>query len=171
MYKRILVPLDGSELAEQVLPDITQLAGCTGAQVALVRIPSEPLYDYLVPDPEVALEMRRDIELGAETYLEEIASELRSMGLDVVYHVVWGAPVAATLLQVAQELEVDLIAMSTHGRSGLARLMIGSVADEVVRNSPVPVLLLRPEPPRGGRPEKEKVTAGRAVNPPTPRWN
>jgi nucleotide-binding universal stress UspA family protein len=148
MYKKILVPLDGSELAEQVLPHVSQLAGCTGAEIILLRVPSEPVYDYLVPDPEIAVEMRRDIETGAQVYLDEIQAELKAMGLNASTLVVWGAPVQDTIIQVARELRVDLIAMSTHGRSGLARMVIGSVADDVVRHAPVPVMLVRPEIPR-----------------------
>lgn len=148
MYKKILVPLDGSELAEQVLPQVSQLAGCTGAEVVLLRVPSEPVYDYLVPDPDIAVEMRSDIETAAQVYLDEIASELRAMDLKVSALVVWGAPVQDTILEVARQIHADLIAMSTHGRSGVARLVIGSVADDVVRHAPVPVLLVRPNPPR-----------------------
>lgn len=148
MYKKILVPLDGSELAEQVLPHVSQLAGCTGAEIVLLRVPSEPVYDYVAPNTEVVLEMRRDIEMGAQVYLDEIATELRAMNLAVSTLVVWGAPVQDTILQVAREINADLIAMSTHGRSGIARLVIGSVADDVVRHAPVPVLLARPEAPR-----------------------
>lgn len=154
MYKKILVPLDGSELAEQVLPHVSQLAGRTGAEIVLLRVPSEPMYDYLVPDPEIAAEMRRDIEMGAQVYLDEIAAELRAMNLLTSTVVVWGAPVQDTIVQAARELNADLIAMSTHGRSGLARLVIGSVADEIVRHAPVPVLLVRPEIPRV---EREKI--------------
>lgn len=154
MYKKILVPLDGSKLAEQVLPHVSQLAGCTGAEIVLLRVPSEPMYDYLVPDPEIAAEMRRDIEMGAQVYLDEIAAELRAMNLLISTVVVWGAPVQDTIVQAARELNADLIAMSTHGRSGLARLVIGSVADEIVRHAPVPVLLVRPEIPRV---EREKI--------------
>lgn len=148
MYKKILVPLDGSELAEQALPQVSQLAGCTGAEVVLLRVPSEPVYDYLVPDPDIAVEMRSDIETAAQVYLDEIAAELRAMDLKVSTLVVWGAPVQDTILEVARQLHADLIVMSTHGRSGLARLVIGSVADDVVRRAPVPVLLVRPNPPR-----------------------
>lgn len=151
MYNKILVPLDGSELAEQVLPHVSAVAGCTGAQVLLLRVPAEPVYDYLVPDPGLSAEMRHDIETGAQVYLEEIAAELRSMGIAVSTAVVWGGPIQETLLDVAREQKADLIAMSTHGRSGIARMVIGSVADQIVRHSPVPVLLVRPEPPRVAR--------------------
>lgn len=148
MYKKILVPLDGSELAEQVLPQVSQLAGCTGAEVVLLRVPSEPVYDYLVPDPDIVVEMRQDIETAAQVYLDEVASEFRAMQLAVSTLVVWGAPVQDTIIAVARQIQADLIAMSTHGRSGVARLVIGSVADDVVRHAPVPVLLVRPNAPR-----------------------
>ena len=148
MYRRILVPLDGSELAEHVLPHVTQLAGATGALIILLRVPSEPLYDYLVPEPEIAIEMCRDIELGAQVYLDEIADELRAMDLQVTTRVAWGAPIATTILNIARELRVDLIAMSTHGRSGIARLVVGSVTDQVAHHASVPVLLVQPDVPR-----------------------
>lgn len=166
MYKKILVPLDGSELAEQVLPHVSQLAGCTGAEIVLLRVPSEPLYDYLVPDPDVAVEIRRDIELAAQVYLDEISAELRSMALHVTALVVWGAPIQDTIIQVARELNADLIAMSTHGRSGLARMVIGSVADDVVRHAPAPVLLVRPEIPRVAHEKTHKK-----INNPAPFLN
>jgi nucleotide-binding universal stress UspA family protein len=158
MYKKILVPLDGSELAEQVLPHVSQLAGCTGAEVVLLRVPSEPVYDYLVPDPEIAVEMRHDIETAAQVYLDEIAAEFRSMNLAVSTLVVWGAPVQDTIIEVARQIQADLIAMSTHGRSGVARLVIGSVADDVVRHAPVPVLLVRPNVPRVAHEKVHKKT-------------
>ncbi len=145
MYKKILVPLDGSELAEQVLPQVSQLAGCMGAEIVLLRVPSEPVYDLIVPNPDVAIEMHQDMETGAQVYLDEIASELRAMDLNATTLVVWGAPVQDTIVQVASQIGADLIAMSTHGRSGLARLVIGSVADNVAHHARVPVLLIRPE--------------------------
>ncbi|GIL14981.1 MAG: universal stress protein [Chloroflexota bacterium] len=154
MYKKILVPLDGSELAEQALPQVSQLAGCMGAQVVLLRVPGESVYSYLVPDPDIAVEMRHDIETAAQVYLDEIASEFRVMNLAVSTLVVWGAPVPDTIIQVARQIEADLIVMSTHGRGGVARLVIGSVADDVVRHAPVPVLLVRPNIPRV---ENEKI--------------
>jgi len=156
MYKKILVPLDGSELAEQVLPQVSQLAGCASAQVILLRVASEPVYDYLARDPVIAVDMRSDIEMAAQIYLDEIASEFRAMGLAVSTMVVWGAPTPDMILDVARQIQADLITMSTHGRSGLARLVIGSVADEVVRHSAVPVLLVRPHAPRVA-PEKNRV--------------
>ncbi len=151
MYKKILVPLDGSELAEQVLPQVSQLAGCTGAQVILLRVASEPVYDYLARDPQIAMDMRSDIEMAAQVYLDEIASEFRAMGLAVSTMVVWGAPTADIILNVARQIQADLITMSTHGRSGFARLVIGSVADEVVRKASAPTLLVRPHVPRVAR--------------------
>lgn len=158
MYKKILVPLDGSELAEQVLPHVSQLAGCTGAEVALLRVPGEPVYDYLVPDPEIAVEMRHDIETAAQVYLDEVAAEFRAMNLAVSTLVVWGAPIQDTIIEVARQIQADLIAMSTHGRSGFARLVIGSVADDVVRHAPVPVLLVRPNVPRVAHEKVHKKT-------------
>lgn len=166
MYNKILVPLDGSELAEQVLPHVTQLARCTGAEIILLRVPTEPMFDYMVPDPEIAVEMRRDLETGAQAYLTEISEELRSMGLHCSTLVAWGSPIHDTILDVARQVGADLIAMSTHGRSGFARMVIGSIADEVVRHAPVPVLLVRPEVPRVAHEKTGPARTGAQ-----PHWN
>lgn len=148
MYHTILVPLDGSDLAEQVLPHVCALAACSEASVLLLRVPADPVYDYLTPDPQLANELRHDVETGAQVYLDEVATRLSELGLSVTTKVAWGGPIHETILDIARERGVDLIAMSTHGRSGIARMVIGSVADQVVRHSPVPVLLVRPDPPR-----------------------
>src|SRR5581483_11114008 len=83
MYKQILVPLDGSELAEHVLPHVCDLAECSGAQVVLLRVPGEPAFDYLVPDGQVIVELRHDIEDAAKIYLEQVADEMRERGIRV----------------------------------------------------------------------------------------
>ncbi len=153
MYKQILVPLDGSELAEHVLPHVCDLAECSGAQVVLLRVPGEPAFDYLVPDGQVIVELRHDIEDAAKIYMEQVADELRERGIRVRTRVQWGMPVYQVILEVASELGADLVALSTHGRSGIARLVIGSVADQVVRHAPLPVLLVHPEVPRVARQE------------------
>lgn len=148
MYHTILVPLDGSDLAEHVLPHVCALAASSGASIVLLRVPAEPIYDYLPPDPQLASELRRDVETGAQVYLDEVAARLAELGLSVTTKVAGGGPIHEAILDVAREHGVDLIAMSTHGRSGIARMVIGSVADQVVRHSPMPVLLIRPDPPR-----------------------
>ncbi len=156
MYKKILVPLDGSALAEAALPSAQALAHCTGAEIVLVRVAPAVVYEYLVPEPMAASIAPEGIEANREEiqlYLDHVAAGLRREGLHVSTHYCQG-PVADAILDYAQAARADLIVMSTHGRSGLARWIIGSVADRVVHAAPIPVLLIRPslaaaEPPRG----------------------
>lgn len=146
MYNKILVPLDGSELAEHVLPPVIELANCTGAEIVLLRVPDVPVYEYLRTAPELGARLREHAENDAHQYLVRMSAHLRALGLKVRTHMVSEGAVYSLILDVANELGIDLIAMSTHGRSGLARLVMGSVADDVVRHADVPVLLVRPQP-------------------------
>ncbi len=142
MYRRVLVPLDGSTFSEAALPHARELAQCTGAEIALVRVAVQPLYEYTT-DPILFETVREDTEAESAEYLERVVSELRAEGFKATAEPCSG-PVAETILDYAQEIEADLIIMSTHGRSGFARWFIGSVADKIVRASRLPVLLVRP---------------------------
>jgi nucleotide-binding universal stress UspA family protein len=131
MYKRVLVAVDGSETAEAILPFIVQLAGPLDLDVILLRAsPSTPI---------VELEAARMI---SEVYLADLAKGIAGHGLQVETVVRIGAP-TETILAVAREKGADLIAMTTHGRTGPSRLLFGSVAEGVLRESLVPVLLLK----------------------------
>lgn len=145
MYKRILVPLDGSELAEQVLPQVIDLANCTGAEIVLLRVPDAPIYDYLMTAPDWSVTVREQARTDTANYLETLSAQLRAMGLNVLTRADYGGAVYSTILDTANEMRVDLIAMSTHGRGGLARMVMGSVADDVLRHTCLPVLMLRPK--------------------------
>lgn len=142
MYKRALVPLDGSAVAEGIVPFVLEIAGPLDLEVTLLRV--------LVPTPPVVVEgssyvVVDDLEKQqpeAEAYLAGIAAELRAKGVRVRSVIRRGEPVAA-ILDGAREAHADLIAMTTHGRSGFGRLLFGSVAEAVLRHSPVPVLLMR----------------------------
>jgi nucleotide-binding universal stress UspA family protein len=142
MYKRALVPLDGSAVAEAIIPFILQIAGPLDMAVRLLRVvePIRPMVvegarPLIVVDPVVR-------EREAEEYLARIAAELRGRGVDVAPEVRRGAAPAA-ILAAAKSCSADLIAMSTHGRSGLGRLLFGSVAEQVLRHADVPVFLMR----------------------------
>lgn len=131
MYKRVLVAVDGSETAEAILPFIVQLAGPLDLDVVLLRAnPSGSAVEF---------EAARMI---SEVYLAELAKDIAGHGLRVETVVRDGAP-AETILAVAREKGADLIAMTTHGRTGPSRLLFGSVAEGVLRDSLVPVLLLK----------------------------
>lgn len=142
MYKRTVVALDGSPVAEAIVPFILEIAGPLDMEVILVRvnIPPRPVVvegsvQLTVEDPETA-------RVDAEEYLAALAAELRGKGVRVRTQVRSGRP-AEEIVAVAREMEGDLIAMTTHGRSGLGRLLFGSVAEAVLRESNLPVFLLR----------------------------
>ena len=124
MYSRILVPLDGSELAEAVLSTAHALAGMGPGTLYLVRAVAAS------NEPE------------ARRYLKRLAVYLREHGVVVEAQALRGQPVAVVVEEAARR-EVDLIVMSTHGRAGAGRWVLGSVADEVLHRTACPVLLLR----------------------------
>lgn len=142
MYKCALIPLDGSMVAESIIPFILEIAGPLEMEVALLRV--------LVPVPPMAVEGTRHVGIedvdklraGAEEYLASIAAVLRAKGVRVATAVRRGDPVVQ-ILDGAREVGADLIAMTTHGRSGLSRLFFGSVAAAVLAHAEVPVFLMR----------------------------
>lgn len=142
MYKRVLIPLDGSPLAEGILPFILEIAGPLDMEVVLLRV--------VTPIPPTVVETSRHIELEdvegrlaeARAYLAPVAAELAARGLKTSVMVKRGEPVTE-ILAAARTVESDLIAMTTHGRSGLGRLLFGSVAEAVLRDSETPVFLMK----------------------------
>jgi nucleotide-binding universal stress UspA family protein len=151
MYKTILVPLDGSEFAEKVLLHVETIARCTGAAVVLLRIPEYPrdgvwaaaaTVGYMsIPFP--LTEVREDVVKEATDYLSRVRDDLRARGLRVSTVVKEGRA-SEVIMEYAHTEGVDLIAMSTHGRTGLGRALFGSVAEEVLRGAGKPILLIRP---------------------------
>jgi nucleotide-binding universal stress UspA family protein len=147
MLPKILVCLDGSSLAEQVLPFVTEVAlGCDSRVVLLeVTMPPsatvEPLTGFYRTTPIEKI-LREEEE--ARAYLKKVAQRLRKKGLKVSCVTVPGDP-GETIVGYAKENAVDLVALSTHGRSGLQRLAFGSVADFVLKKSGLPILIRRPE--------------------------
>lgn len=137
MFAKILVPLDGGDVAAGVLPSALSLARATGATLSLLRVVEED---------------SREVRAAAEASLTLVAAGLRASGVPTEVNVRAGHPAEEILAGVA-EIGADAVAMATHGRSGLTRALMGSVAERVMRESRVPVLLLRP----GGR-AIEKLT-------------
>lgn len=152
MLDKILVPLDGSDLAENVLPVVEELAEKLSAKVILLQAvtPSTQALREAAPgaitSPELSVDVARrrvEAETGAaERYLESVRQRLADKGLTASTSVAEGAP-APAILQSAKDNDASLIALATHGRGGLARAVMGSVADAVVRNAAAPVLLVR----------------------------
>lgn len=144
MIQTILVPLDGSPLAESILPAVQRIAHLSGAALRLVHV-AEPPHGQPAAAAAHEQEIRR--------YLDTVAERLTAAGLSVTIEVLAGEP-AESIIQAGQG--VELIAMGTHGRSGIGRWVYGSVADKVLRGASAPVLLVRAraegpvpgEPPR-----------------------
>ncbi len=147
MYRHILVPLDGSPLAEQVLPHVKALASLEpGARVTLLRaVPTvyPTTIDYSGMLPPVG-DILPELELEARNYLDSIARSLQAEGLNVKLELSL-LPAAEAIIDYAENHKVDLIAIATHGRSGISRWVFGSVTQKVVQATPVPVLVIRPK--------------------------
>ena len=139
--RKIVVPLDGSERSEAILPVVERLAGPFDLSVELLRA-IEPLPAYAAAEISSARteEMIALEEADAEGYLRKVATPLEAKGLRVACCVGRGLAVDV-ILRRAEETGAGLVAMSTHGRMGVGRLLIGSVAERVLRSAPVPVLL------------------------------
>jgi nucleotide-binding universal stress UspA family protein len=132
MFKKLLVPLDGTAESAVALPLARTVARATGAEVRLVRV---------VRLQAVSTEGERDV--AAES-LKRVADELGTSGLRVESVVHTAREPADAILQEVRACGADLVVMATHGRAGLARAVLGSVAERIVAESPVPILLLRP---------------------------
>jgi nucleotide-binding universal stress UspA family protein len=142
MYRRALVPLDGSMVAESIVPFILEIAGPLDMEVALLRVvvPAPPI--VVEGSSPVILEDVEKLRTDAEEYLNSVAASLRGRGVRVTVQVRFGEAVAE-ILAGAREVGADLIAMTTHGRGGLGRLLFGSVAEAVLRQAEIPVFLMR----------------------------
>ena len=136
-FRKILVPLDGSDCAENVFPQLEILAKDLKASICLLRV----AYAYTFPgaDPTNA-EVK--VVREAEEYLKKIEDRLKAKGFSVDSHVRYGMD-ADEILDHAAQKEIDMVAMTTHGRSGVKRFLLGSVAEKVLRHSPKPIFLVR----------------------------
>jgi nucleotide-binding universal stress UspA family protein len=149
VYRRIIVSLDGSKLAELALPQAEALAHLTGAPLHLVRVidpaGQRTLGNVLLHTDALAWQLLLEEErLAARDYLERIEQDVRDRQHTVTIEYRQGSA-ADELLAIMQP--GDLLVMATHGRGGLARWFLGSVAEAIVRRASVPVLLVRATPP------------------------
>jgi nucleotide-binding universal stress UspA family protein len=134
MYDRMLVPLDGSDLARAILPRVQAMAAPLGSEVILLQILGEA-----GALPKTAAKERRE----AEEHLKAAAQELLDAGVNARYTIRHGLDAAAEIVDYAEVKDVDLIAMSTHGRSGISRWVFGGVASKVLRGTSKPILVIR----------------------------
>ncbi len=151
MFQHVMVPLDGSELAECVLPHVEAVAkGCQVKDVTFVRV-VEPFMLLGAEggfggspglDEEQRQRLTADRKATAEDYLKQLAGKLNYGSVNLRTEVLFGIP-ADTLAEWAEKNNVDLIIIATHGRSGISRWVRGSVADRVLHAAHVPVLIVR----------------------------
>jgi nucleotide-binding universal stress UspA family protein len=141
--RQVLVPLDGSELAEEALAPACELAERLGADLRLLRV-VEPPVPLVADEVSYPAAVNQDAELAAaQAYLDRVLARLRAAGRAGEASALLGEA-ATTIAAVAREQGVDAIAMATHGRSGLARLVLGSAATGVLQRAAMPLLLVRP---------------------------
>lgn len=144
MYKKILVPLDGSALAERAINHAAEIARGTGAELILLEVVQLPLAK--VPEAGAKEEEKsiREAADEAKAYLNRIAAREIAEGIKTRIVVLEGA-VAGAILGFAHNEDVDILVMSTHGRTGFSKALLGSVAEEVMLTTKRPVMLVKPE--------------------------
>ncbi len=155
MYKKVLVPLDGSKLAECVLPHVQALAKSGILQEVVFATVVEPYQstgrtDYIFEDGKIKKvveeeqikKIEENYKKAAEDYLRGLVSQLKYEGVKISWQVLSGK-VAEALAEFVAHNQIDLIIIATHGRSGVSRWVWGSVADRILRSSCVPVLMVR----------------------------
>lgn len=154
-FQHILIPLDGTELAEQILEPATAIGKVMEADYTLVRIVKPvlamtgPMDAAMAAQPvQVSLEqvdaVQEQLQQQAQNYLDQVSDRLREAGLAMRTHVSIEQQPAVAVLDESEKNDINLIAIATHARRGLSRLFLGSVADKVIRGAKVPVLVYRP---------------------------
>jgi nucleotide-binding universal stress UspA family protein len=156
VFERIIVPLDGSRLSAQAVPYSAEVAKRFDAEIILVRVLPAAGLSLLPPsaveeEPEardiIPQETRmKDVDnaSNAKRYLMNWAASLKAQGVKVSYQVTIGTP-AKSIMELAQAQQASLIVMMSHGRGAFRRAIMGSVADEILRRSSLPVLIVRPK--------------------------
>jgi nucleotide-binding universal stress UspA family protein len=160
---KILVPLDGSALAEQALMKALELAEGSEPAFLLLRAAEASTWPGVDPTDEQIRVVHE-----AEQYLDAVRARLTARGFRNVDTSVWYGPPASAIVEAARVANADLVVMTTHGRSGLGRLILGSVAEAVLRGTSTPILLLRAagapvEPPVGVAEERSAPYPGLTV--------
>ena len=152
MFEKILVCLDGSNLAEQILPYAEEEALRFSSQVTLLEVVTVPTMVAAAeasgaPSQTSGLieeTMHKEVT-EAKAYLDQVAEPLLRKGINVDCVAVEGSPIGDAIVNYSQENGIDLICIATHGHSGLGRVVFGSVADHVLRESGLPILVIKPK--------------------------
>jgi len=164
MYKRILVPLDGSARAERAIPVAARIARALGGSITLLRVATAPVDTGKYSSTSGYVEETADTDLtGATSYLENITGSDELTGIKTEVKTFIGA-VAPAILSASQSLHANIIVMCSHGYTGFKRWTLGSVADKVTRHSPIPVFVLREDGPLPATAEHQPVRALVAVD-------
>lgn len=148
MFEKILVCLDGSELAEQILPYASELALRFGSNMVLIQVVTIPALVAAVaaPGAETVLHEQMESEAAkAKTYLRRVAKTLKQKGLKKIELAVMEGTPGPAIVDYANDNKVDLIALASHGHGGLKRMVLGSIADLVIRESGLPILVIKPQ--------------------------
>ena len=145
-YKKIVVPLDGSGWSRRALPHAVDIARANQSELILLHIFRPPAADYadtlVLAGQEGQIQQLRE---AMEQNLMGIASDLRNESIPVRTHIIEGSGVASAICDYVRDEGIDLVVMSTHGRTGLAQFLFGSVASKVMEGVKVPVLLIHPD--------------------------
>jgi nucleotide-binding universal stress UspA family protein len=155
MFKRILVPLDGSARAEHAIPVAARLARAAGGSVVLVQVATVPVTysPYLASSSYAAEAVEAELN-DAESYLNNLASSEVLRGIETETKALFGAA-APTILSVAHSYNVDLVVMTSQGKTGMKRWVLGSVAQKIARHSPIPVFILHEGGPMPAAPHPD----------------
>jgi nucleotide-binding universal stress UspA family protein len=168
LVQQILVPLDGSALAERALPEAQRLASINNAQILLVRVLQtldEESKRILFASPAIANDALERERSAAEQYLQGIATRLQASGVVAECEVRFGDPVP-TILQVADEKQVSLIVMTTHGHTAIKQWFYGSVANKILRGAQCPILMVRNlNTPKGHTDDEIATPVTQVLNP------
>ena len=145
-YKKIVVPIDGSGWSERAIPHAVDIARISNGEIILLHVFRPPMHEYqdtlaLTGETEQIARIRDNIK----QHLMAIRGQLRGEGVECRVQVIEAVGIAAQICDYINEENVDLVVMSTHGRSGLARFVFGSVTHKVMENVDVPVMLIRPD--------------------------
>jgi nucleotide-binding universal stress UspA family protein len=144
MYRKILVPLDGSTAAECVIDHVRSVAG-RGSEVILVRIVAKPHMDFLLQEPELSACLDDEFSREANDYLSAVASRISMPGVTVSTCVLGEqGPIGSIIVGFAKKCGADLVVISAHGRTGIIGRIMGSVAEQIVHHAHVPVLVAHP---------------------------
>lgn len=145
MFNRILVPQDGSDLAKQAIGPAIEIAQKFGSTIVLARavhITYGAMGDAYMATPDLYNDLFTQAQSEAQANLQEVSAQIEAAGVKVETALMEGEP-ARALTDLEESAQIDLVVMSTHGRSGLARFVYGSTAEQVLRHGSKPVLLIR----------------------------